>query len=103
MTKALHLMRKGGTQSNGRTRRPAAAAAAPVSYPPGFFTELIRAHNWPPQWQPAVVHTPRQHQALVKAAEAGRSAKDLGVGFFAAGARLGLRGGDEFLARVARR
>jgi hypothetical protein len=79
MTKAMHLVRKGTTHSNGRTRRAAAAAAAPVSYPAGYFTALIREHNWPPQWQPAEVHTPRQHLALVKAAEAGRSAKDLRV------------------------
>jgi hypothetical protein len=102
MTKAMHLVRKGGTHSTGRNKRPAAAAPA-VSYPAGFFTALIREHNWPPRWQPAEVHTPRQHEALVKAAQAGRSAKELGVGFHSAGARLALKGGDEFLARVARR
>jgi hypothetical protein len=102
MTKAMHLVRKGTTHSNGRSGRAAAAAAAPVSYPTGHFTALIRQHNWPPQWQPAETK-PNPALAFIKGAEGGRTAKDLGVGFFAPGARLSLKGGEDFLARVARR
>lgn len=24
----------------------------PISYPPGFFTELVRLFDWPPGWSP---------------------------------------------------
>lgn len=28
----------------------------PASYPPGYFTELIRAHDWPPKFEPRYAH-----------------------------------------------
>ena len=34
-------------------RRPRAPAAPLPGYEPGFFTALIREHNWPPMWQPS--------------------------------------------------
>lgn len=46
MTKPAHILRPAG-------RRPKPAkAAAPAVYPPGHFTALIRAHNFPPRFEP---------------------------------------------------
>lgn len=31
----------------------------PIGYPPGFFLELVRAHDWPPGFVPEVIVQPR--------------------------------------------
>ena len=46
MTKPAHILRPAD-------RRPKPAkAAAPAVYAPGWFTELIRRHRWPPRFEP---------------------------------------------------
>lgn len=49
--KPLHTHRQGGVHRNGSVRR-----GTPVKdYPQGYFTALIREHNWPPRWMPSMV------------------------------------------------
>jgi hypothetical protein len=45
MTKALHIHRKGAGRAKRRPTLP------DVTYPAGYFTELIYAHNWPPRFE----------------------------------------------------
>ena len=42
---AAHILR----HPTGKPRKTAAAPA--VQYAPGWFTELMRAHNWPPRFR----------------------------------------------------
>lgn len=37
-------------------------------YPPGYFTELIRKHDWPPQWQSQLGRIETSSQVLGQAA-----------------------------------
>lgn len=88
MTKAMHLLRKGKTQRNGRGKAKATPAK---TYPPGYFTELVFKHNWPPMWQP----TEHCNRAGWKAEHGRRTAQMLrqaGVGFFDPALRLNLVG-----------
>lgn len=41
---------------------------APVAYPPGHFTALIRAHDWPPRWQPAYQAAPGPDRSAISTA-----------------------------------
>ncbi len=52
MSRAAHAMRPAGPMPKPRQRVKVPSAPA-VVYPPGFFTALVRKHNWPPMWQPA--------------------------------------------------
>ena len=40
-------------QSYKRRPKPPPLPAVP-DYPPGHFTGLVRAHNWPPRWEPQI-------------------------------------------------
>jgi len=65
MTHAAHVHRPGGSGS----RRRKAAAAEATDYPPGFFTALVRQHNWPPMWQPVFQASAALRGAAALAAE----------------------------------
>ena len=39
-------------QTSNRRKKPKAASA--VDYPPGFFSELVRQHRWPPRFEPSM-------------------------------------------------
>lgn len=60
-----------------RARQP--AAAAPVVYPPGHFTELLVRHNWPPNWQPAPLEMVRDTSAQKRGFSAAKRAAVAGT------------------------
>lgn len=64
MTHAAHVHRPGGAGNRRRKAEPVQA----VDYPPGFFTALVVAHNWPPMWQPAEHRWPALRGAAAAAA-----------------------------------
>jgi hypothetical protein len=49
-TAAAHLVRPAAAP--GASRRKVAPSAPVQAYAPGYFTALVTANNWPPQWQP---------------------------------------------------
>jgi hypothetical protein len=73
-----------------KTQKPAAAAA---EYPPGHFTALVRLHNWPPRFKPAMT-TDRRLDAQN---EATRKMLAAGKGF--ASVTLGLPGAAQHIQR----
>lgn len=66
MTNPTHIHRKGT-----RTVKHS-LAVAPTSYRPGYFTELIRAHGFPPRFEPAYDYVTSSNQHT--ASEIGRRA-----------------------------
>lgn len=52
MSKAKHVHRQGAVKRNGRSRPFGGRATPARDYPPGYFTELIRKHNFPPMFEP---------------------------------------------------
>ena len=65
MTRAAHVHRP--VADNGRRKRAGTPAA---DYPPGYFTALVRQHNWPPMWQPATLPVDRTPRHIDMSAEA---------------------------------
>lgn len=59
---AMHLLRPGARQ------RKAQAAAAASSYPPGYFTEPVRA--WWPAWESKIAVTSNGRLAAAQLADA---------------------------------
>jgi hypothetical protein len=58
------------------------AAKTPKVYPPGFFTALMRAENWPPRFEPRLGVVPDYEIQRRQAATAGRErAKESGLGW----------------------
>lgn len=42
------VIKQAGIRRNARKAAAEAVAAAPTEYPPGYFTELMARHDWPP-------------------------------------------------------
>lgn len=57
-------------------RAVARVALPAVSYPPGYFTAGIRAHNWPPAWQSQLTGDDGREQ---QRREAGQRARAVSV------------------------
>lgn len=55
------------------------AALQAVQYPPGYFTELVRLHNWPPHWVPQPPEPPRDTWAAKKGFAAAKRAAAAGT------------------------
>ena len=79
----------------GRPRATAATVPCAAVVPAGFFTALVRQHNWPPQWQPSVDPPDPWRNNRVKA----QACRAAGAGFSAGHATLGLEGAREHVAR----
>lgn len=45
--------------------RPKPAPVPSADYPPGFFCELIRAHNWPPRFESQYQRTNEVEWSLI--------------------------------------
>jgi hypothetical protein len=75
------------------TRTRKAAQTPAVEYPDGYFTALVRQHDWPPQFKPAVT-VDRRLDAQNKAT---RQMLAAGKGF--ASVTLGLPGAAEHIQR----
>ena len=89
MTKALHIHRQGPGRAKSRPTLP------DVTYPPGYFTELIHRHNWPPRFES------RFSVGLSTDASRAIAQKNLqaGVGWGQFAAALGLKGSVELVKR----
>lgn len=81
-----HQMRKGPKPG----RRPAAAAPA-HEYRPGYFTELVRTHDWPPSFVSAFKRAPGE-QDSAKLSQQARESREAGVGFGQGGGTIKLPG-----------
>jgi hypothetical protein len=77
--KGMHVQRVPGKPYG--PRKKAAPPSAVAKYPPGYFTELIRLHNWPPSfescgmvvtWRDSAEASRRTSAARNDAIEAGR-------------------------------
>lgn len=56
-SKPIHAMRYS-------PRKPKPAATPAREYAPGYFTALIRRHNWPPRFEAAIVTGPLAYSRL---------------------------------------
>lgn len=81
-----HQMRRGPKPG----RRRAAAAPAP-DYRPGYFTELVRAHDWPPGFVSAVTRAPGEQDAA-KLSQQARENREAGRGFGQGGGTIKMPG-----------
>jgi hypothetical protein len=74
-------------------KRLAAQAVEASEYAPGYFTELIRKHDWPPSFESEWVRPKGYHSSLLLSIYA-RENKERGVGH--AGLPLNLPGAAQY-------
>lgn len=87
--KPMHVLRPAGdnlqdraAQSRRGKRAHPQRGTPAVEYPPGYFTELIRRHNWPPRFEPHGIDGADLSDQRRLAALVGRErAADAGVGW----------------------
>lgn len=90
--KSAHVLRK-----PDRPRRRKQAAVAAVEYSPGYFTALIRQHDWPPSFRPAVVSDSDLYARRAAYARQAQANREAGKGH--AGMSLDLPGAAEYVKR----
>jgi hypothetical protein len=69
-------------------QRKARKALPEVTYPAGFFSELVKAHNWPPRFEPRM----RFGKGSEDARSSAQLSRESGQGWGHSSNALGLKG-----------
>ena len=95
-TKPSHVLRAPDAAGRKACSRRKAVATPARQYAPGFFTALVRQHDWPPAFKPSMT----KDRSLAVQNDATREMLAAGRGF--ASVDLGLPGAAEHIKRWRR-